>query len=66
MSLTTMLGALAMKLICGIPLVFSLMMLTDSIVLDVMTTLLFALAGCLALPLLDELSEMVERGTPAR
>jgi ABC-type arginine/histidine transport system permease subunit len=56
-----------MKLICGIALVFSLLMLRESIVLGVMIALLFAFAVWFALPVFDQLSEMVvERGTPAQ
>jgi len=51
-----------MKLICAIALAFGLLMFRDGIVLCVIA-LFFALAVSLALPLLDELAEMVERGT---
>jgi len=53
----------AMKLICAIVLVFGLLMFRDGIVLGLIIALFFALAVSLAFPLLDELSEMVERGT---
>jgi len=54
-----------MKLICAIALVFGLLMFREGIVLGVIIALFFALAVSLAFPLLDELSEMVERGTSA-
>jgi hypothetical protein len=55
-----------MKLICGIALVLSLLMLRDGVVLSVLIALLFAFAVWFALPVFDRLSEMVERGTPAQ
>jgi hypothetical protein len=54
-----------MKLIFGIALVLSLLMLGEGAALGVIIALLFAIAVWLALPLLDALSEMMERGTQA-
>jgi len=58
-------GVLPMKLIFGIALVLSLLMLGEGAALGVIIALLFAIAVWLALPLLDALSEMMERGTQA-
>ncbi len=64
MSLLCFACGAAMKLICAI-VVFGLSMLSDVIVLGVVTGVLFTLAVLLALPVLDELSEMMEGRTLA-